>query len=128
ELDFTAYQSALLPRLALASALLLVLLTAAWGGGRLLLKRTLAPLSELEQPLAQLAAGETPALFPASRHRELAAIVTALEDTIRALRRREEHLLHLASHDPLTGLFNRHRLIGELDAEIARCAEKGRRS
>ena len=128
DLDFTAYRSALLPRLALASGVLLLLLTAAWGGGRLLLKRTLAPLSELEQPLAQLAAGETPAAFPASRHRELAAIVTALEDTMRTLRRREEHLLHLASHDPLTGLYNRHRLISEIDAELALCADKGRKS
>jgi len=128
ELDFSGYRAALLPRLALASGLLVLILTAAWGGGRLLLKRVLAPLSALEQPLARLAAGETPAEFPRSRHRELAAIVHALENTVRALQRREQHLLHLASHDPLTGLHNRHRLISELEAEIERCADRQRKS
>ena len=81
------------------------------------LRRSLAPLSNLQKPLAQLAAGDTEVEFPSlAAHRDLRAIVTALEDTIRALPTRAGHLLHLANHDPLTGLFNRHRLIAELEA------------
>jgi len=119
DLDFSSYQSAFLPRLALASAVLLVLLGASWACGRWFLKRALAPLSALQGSLARLAAGETDLKFPDSPHTELRAIVTALDDTTQALRKRERHLLHLANHDQLTGLHNRHRLIAELEAAIA---------
>ncbi|HEX6998469.1 MAG TPA: EAL domain-containing protein [Gammaproteobacteria bacterium] len=128
DLDFSVYQSAFLPRLALASGVLLLLLVGAWAGGRVLLKRALSPLAALEAPLVRLAQGEMNVTLPALRHRELRTIVATLDDTIRALRKREERLLHLANHDPLTGLYNRHRLIAELEAEIARCAAEKRRS
>ncbi len=128
DLDFSAYESVFLPRLALASGTLLLLLGVSWAGGRLFLKRALAPLSELQQPLARLAAGDMDVEFPRPKHTELQAIVGALHDTIRALQKRERHLLHLASHDPLTGLYNRHRLIAALEAEIADCAANKRRS
>jgi diguanylate cyclase (GGDEF)-like protein len=128
DLDFSSYESVFLPRLALASCVLLLLLGVSWACGRLLLKRALAPLSQLQKPLAQLAAGDMNVEFPSPKHVELQAIVTALADTIRALRKRESHLLHLANHDPLTGLHNRHRLIAALEAEIADCVAKKRRS
>jgi diguanylate cyclase (GGDEF)-like protein len=128
ELDFSGYESALWPRLAVASGLLLVLLGVSWGFGRWFLKNALAPLSELEHSLAQLAA-EAPAVrFPTSPYTELRAIVVALENTTRALQKRERRLLHLANHDQLTGLPNRHRFMTDLDAELARCAESGARS
>jgi diguanylate cyclase (GGDEF)-like protein len=128
ELDFSAYESAFLPRLAVASGVLLLLLGVSWAFGRTFLKRSLAPFSELQRSLAQLAAGETNVGFPTSPHAELRAIVTTLEDTTRALQKRERRLLHLANHDQLTGLYNRHRLIGELEAELERAAARGRRS
>jgi diguanylate cyclase (GGDEF)-like protein len=128
DIDFSAYERAFLPRLALASGALLLLLGVSWACGRWFLKRALAPLSALQQPLARLAAGDMDVQFPSSPHAELQAIVTALGDTIEALHRRERHLLHLASHDPLTGLHNRHKLIEALDAEIAECAAGKRRS
>jgi diguanylate cyclase (GGDEF)-like protein len=94
----------------------------------LFLKRALAPLSELQKPLAQLAAGDMHVEFPRAKHTELQAIIGALEDTIRVLHKREQRLLHLANHDPLTGLHNRHRLIDALEAEIAECVGTKRRS
>jgi diguanylate cyclase (GGDEF)-like protein len=128
ELDFSGYENALWPRLAIASGLLLILLGVSWGFGRWFLKNALAPLSELEHSLAQLAA-EAPAVrFPTSPYTELRAIVVALENTTRALQKRERRLLHLANHDQLTGLPNRHRFMTELDAELGRCAESGARS
>jgi diguanylate cyclase (GGDEF)-like protein len=122
DLDFSSYQSAFLPRLALASGVLLALLGISWACGRWFLKRALAPLSALQGSLARLAAGEADLRFPDSPHTELNAIVTALDNTTQALRKREQHLLHLANHDQLTGLHNRHRLIAELEAAIAASA------
>jgi hypothetical protein len=48
DLDFTAYESVFLPRLAAASAVLMIVLVLAWAGARLFLKRALAPLSALQ--------------------------------------------------------------------------------
>ncbi|HSC14081.1 MAG TPA: GGDEF domain-containing protein, partial [Gammaproteobacteria bacterium] len=128
DLDFSGYEDALWPRLAMASGILLVLLGISWACGRWFLKSALAPLSELEHSLAQLAAEAQNVRFPSSPYTELRAIVLALEDTTRALQKRERRLLHLANHDQLTGLANRHRFVAELDAEISRCAESGARS
>jgi diguanylate cyclase (GGDEF)-like protein len=128
DLDFAAYESAFLPRLAVASGVLLLLLGASWAWSRWFMKRALEPLPALQRTLAELAAGETNVTFPAARHSELRAIVTALEDTTLALQKRERRLLHLANHDQLTGLGNRHRLIAELEAEIERTAGGSSRS
>jgi diguanylate cyclase (GGDEF)-like protein len=128
DLDFSGYEDALWPRLAMASGILLVLLGISWACGRWFLKSALTPLSELEHSLAQLAAEAQNVRFPISPYTELRAIVVALEDTTRALQKRERRLLHLANHDQLTGLANRHRFVAELDAELARCAGSGARS
>jgi diguanylate cyclase (GGDEF)-like protein len=128
DLDFSAYESALWPRLAIASGILLLLLGASWACGRWFLKNALAPLSDLQRSLAQLANEEPAVHFPNSPYAELKAIVTALEDTTLALQKRERRLLHLANHDQLTGLPNRHRFVAELDAELTRCATEGARS
>jgi diguanylate cyclase (GGDEF)-like protein len=128
DIDFSAYRSPFLRRLGLASIALVALLFTSWIVGRVLLKRALGPLSELQEPLSQIAHGATHVTFPATRHKETQAIVKALDDTLLALQKREQHLLHIANHDSLTGLYSRHRLVSELDAEIASCAPKGRRS
>ncbi len=122
DLDFTVYESAFLNRLGLASIVLFLLLSVSWGIGRSVLMRALSPLSKLQIPLKQLADGDMNVKLPRARHRELQQIVGVLGDTIRALRKRERHLLHLANHDPLTGLLNRHRLMQELESEIDSCA------
>ncbi len=128
DLDFSAYENALWPRLAVASGVLLLLLGVSWAFGRWFLKGALAPLSDLEHSLAQLAAEEPAVRFPSSPYTELRTIVTALENTMHALQTRERRLLHLANHDQLTGLANRHRFVAELNAELARCATEGPRS
>ena len=128
DIDFSNYQAAFLKRLAPACVGLLALLFTSWILGRALLKRALRPLSELQAPLSQIAAGAMQVTFPAALHHETQAIVTALGDTLSALQKREQHLLHIANHDSLTGLYSRHRLVSELDAEIASCAADGTRS
>jgi diguanylate cyclase (GGDEF)-like protein len=128
DLDFSGYEDALWPRLAMASGILLLLLGISWACGRWFLKSALTPLSDLEHSLADLAAEAQTVRFPSSPYTELRAIVVALEDTTRALQKRERRLLHLANHDQLTGLANRHRFVAELDTELARCADSGARS
>jgi diguanylate cyclase (GGDEF)-like protein len=128
DLDFSAYENALWPRLAVASGVLLLLLGVSWAFGRWFLKNALAPLSDLEHSLAQLANEEQAVRFPSSPYAELRTIVTALEDTTHALQKRERRLLHLANHDQLTGLANRHRFVAELNAELSRCGNEGARS
>jgi diguanylate cyclase (GGDEF)-like protein len=128
DIDFSNYQTAFLKRLAPACVGLLALLFTSWIVGRALLKRALRPLSELQAPLLQIAEGATQVTFPAALHHETQAIVAALGDTLSALQKRERHLLHIANHDSLTGLYSRHRLVSELDAEIASCAVNGTRS
>ncbi|HEX4997560.1 MAG TPA: bifunctional diguanylate cyclase/phosphodiesterase, partial [Terriglobia bacterium] len=125
DLDFSTYQDAFLKKLGLASVALVALLFIAWLGSRALLKHALKPLSELQGPLSEIARGRMRVQFPVTRHRETQAIVAALEDTLGALEKREQHLLHLANHDPLTGLYSRHRLDSELEMELSSCAEKG---
>ena len=125
ELDFSAYQSAFLDRLMPACSALVVLILVGWLVGRRLAKRALQPLSELQQPLADIADGKVDVVFPAPRHEETQAIVTALRDTLLALQQREQHLLHLANHDSLTGLYTRYRLVSEIDAAIAACEASG---
>jgi diguanylate cyclase (GGDEF)-like protein len=128
ELDFSHYFSALTPRLAAGGAVIAVLIVAGWAGSRVLLKRALAPLEDLQQPLRQLGQGHMDVELPRPRHRELARIVRVLRETIDQLRQRERHLLHLASRDALTGLYNRYRLMQELADEIERCRDTGRSS
>jgi diguanylate cyclase (GGDEF)-like protein len=128
DLDFTPYQSAFLDKLKLASAALVILLFTSWIAGRALLTRALRALSQLQQPLSHIAEGKTQVKFPATRHKEIYAIVTVLRDTLSALEKREQHLLHIVNHDPLTGIYSRHRLASELDAEIASCTANGTQS
>jgi diguanylate cyclase (GGDEF)-like protein len=128
DIDFSTYQTAFLRRLGLSSVALMALLFTSGIVGRALLKRALRPLSELQEPLSQMAQGTTDVIFPATQHKETHAIVTALGDTLSALQKREQHLLHIANHDSLTGLYTRHRLVSELDAEIVSCAANGTRS
>jgi diguanylate cyclase (GGDEF)-like protein len=128
ELDFSAYQAEFLNRLTPACSALVVLILISWLVARRLVKGALQPLSELQQPLADIAQGKVDVVFPTPRHTETQAIVTALGDTLHALQQREQHLLHLANHDSLTGLCSRYRLVSEIDAEIATCEESGMRS
>ncbi len=128
DLDYSWYHRQFLPKLWVASLALLALLGASWIIGHRLVKRALSPLAALQEPLANLASGELEVTFPASEHAEIHSIVKALEDTTVALHERDRRLVHLAMHDSLTGLYNRHRFVTELEQEIVEIADDGHRS
>jgi diguanylate cyclase (GGDEF)-like protein len=76
--------------------------------GRILLRRALKPLSDIEAPLQRLAEGDTNFQVESSPHRELAAITNGLNTAVARIRERDAHLTHLANNDDLTGLPTRH--------------------
>lgn len=119
-LDFRGYQHRLVTSIAVGSLILGLALVPLAVVGRLVLKRALRPLSDLEKPLARLAAGETQVEVSSTGHKEIVAIHSALRTTIQALKDRDQRLRRLADYDPLTGLLNRRSFTQKLDDEIAR--------
>jgi diguanylate cyclase (GGDEF)-like protein len=83
--------------------------------GRVLLRRALQPLRDIQAPLAQLAEGATDILVGTSPHREIAAITDGLATAAARIGQRDQHLNYLANHDSLTGLPNRHSFMSLLE-------------
>lgn len=118
ELDFTLFHTRLLTNIKIAVSVLLLLLVGSGFLGRHYLMKALTAISDLQQPIAELAKGNLAVEFKPAEHREISEIVEALESTASALGERDARLLRLANHDVLTGLFNRRRLVEELKKEI----------
>ena len=118
ELDFSLFHNRLLTNIKIAISVLLLLLVVSGFLGRRYLAKALTAISDLQQPIAELAKGNLAVEFKPAEHREISEIVEALESTASALGERDARLLRLANHDGLTGLFNRRRLVEELKKEI----------
>lgn len=126
ELNFSEFHENLLKNIQLAILALLVLLVVSGFLGRMSLRRALRAISDLQQPIAELAKGNLSVKFKPAAHREISEIVEALESTATALGERDAKLLRLANHDPLTGLFNRRRFVDELEQLLSKSpASKG---
>jgi diguanylate cyclase (GGDEF)-like protein len=122
ELDFSFFHDRLVANIKIATSVLLVLLIVSGFLGRRTLRRALMAISDLQQPIAELAKGNLTVEFKPAQHREISEIVEALESTASALGERNEKLSRLANHDALTGLFNRRRFAEELRKEIQKVA------
>lgn len=118
QLDFSLFHNQLLTNIKIAISILLLLLIASGFLGRHYLAKALTAISDLQQPIAELAKGNLAVRFKPAEHREISEIVEALETTASALGERDARLLRLANHDGLTGLFNRRRMVEELKKEI----------
>ena len=127
-LDFVMFHDRLLSNIKGAILILLVLLIASALYGRRALRKALSSISDLQQPIKDLAKGNLNVKFAPAEHREISEIVEALEKTATALSERDAKLLRLANHDSLTGLFNRRRFIEELKKEIKSVKRNGHRS
>ena len=114
ELNFSEFHENLLKNIKLAILALVVLLIISGILGRMSMRRALRAISDLQQPIAELAKGNLSVKFKPAAHREISEIVEALESTATALGERDAKLLRLANHDPLTGLYNRRRFVDEL--------------
>ena len=127
-LDFILFHDRLLANIKTAVLVLLVLLMAFAMYGRYVLSKALRTISDLQQPIKELAKGNLSVKFKPAEHREIAEIVEALETTATALNERDEELLQLANHDSLTGLFNRRRFLEVLRHEITNVLRSHRAS
>ena len=122
-LDFVMFHDRLLANIRGAALILMGLLILFGLYGRRVLRRALASISDLQEPIHELAKGNLGVKFEPAEHREISDIVEALETTASALSERDAELLELANHDSLTGLFNRRRFIEEFRKEIEEVAE-----
>jgi diguanylate cyclase (GGDEF)-like protein len=91
-------------------------------------RRALKPLSELQDPLKELAKGKTDFSVRTSGHREIVAIADALNTTVSSLNERDKKLWQLANNDSLTGLMNRHKFSEMLIEEIEKVARNNFKS
>ena len=117
-LNFVLFHNQLLSNIRVAVLILVILLVIFGLFGRHALRKALASISDLQEPIRQLAKGDLTVKFEPAEHREISDIVEALETTVSALGQRDAKLLELANHDSLTGLFNRRRFVEELKQEI----------
>jgi diguanylate cyclase (GGDEF)-like protein len=124
-IDRSFHQARLARTIGLGSSITGVIFLIALFGGRRLIKKALAPLMDLQTPLARLAKGEIGVSVATRGDKEIVAIGNALNVTIGALKERDEILRKLAEHDSLTGLFNRNYFSGLLKNEILRVARDG---
>jgi diguanylate cyclase (GGDEF)-like protein len=127
-LDFIIFHDRLLGNIKFAILILLALLVAFVLFGRRALRRALASISDLQDPIQELARGNLNVKFEPAEHREISDIVEALETTATALSQRDAMLVELANHDNLTGLFNRRRFMEELNVELANISVHGHSS
>lgn len=124
-LDFSLYQDRQVAGITIGSLVLAVALLLLALAARYLLKGALKPLSDLEIPLARLAAGQTDVDVKSTGHKEIMAINDALQTTIHSLNERDKMLRHLADYDPLTDLPNRRYFTQVLEDEITRIVQCG---
>lgn len=127
-LDFSVFHDRLLGNMRDAVLVMLVLLTALGFWGRHVLRRALRSVSDLEQPIRDLALGDLDVEFKPAPHREISDVVEALETTVAALSERDARLTELANHDSLTGVFNRRRFLEELKREAISVMRHGHAS
>ena len=127
-IDSGYYKEQLVRSMAAGSMVIAVLLLLALFLGRWMIRRSLAPLTELQEPLARLARGETDVKVERAKDAEIAVISDALNATISAIAERDEALKKMAETDPLTGLVNRSFFTRALEEEIARVAAGGAES
>ncbi len=124
-IDYSKISSELDHNIFYASMLIAVLMMAAAFVMRITVHWALTPLSDLEEPLSRLAAGETNITVATSGDKEIASIGVALNTTINALRERDEALRRMVDHDSLTGLVNRAYFVERLEHEVKRIARGG---
>lgn len=122
-IDLSYYREALFRSIVHGSAIIAAIFMLALFIGYRLIRQALAPLTSLQEPLLQLAQGDTSIRVIPSGDDEIRAIGNALNTTIAAIHQRDEALRRLAEYDPLTGLANRATFMREMKEEYARLSE-----
>ncbi|MEZ5553139.1 MAG: EAL domain-containing protein [Pseudomonadales bacterium] len=124
-LDYSAYDRGLMSGIVTGSAFLMLAFLLLLLAGRVLLRRAVQPLADLQKPLERMARGELDLSIPESPHREIAAISEALQTAAEKIRERDRHLRRLANFDPLTGLASRHHFLELLAGRLEQGEKNG---
>ncbi len=127
-MDLGHYREYLIKLLGIGSVVIALMILLSLIFGRYMIKKALAPLTNLQEPLARLARGDIDVLVESSGDEEIIAISNALNTTISALKQRDRVLREMADHDSLTGLVNRAYFIQQVDDELLRIAHGSRSS
>jgi diguanylate cyclase (GGDEF)-like protein len=127
-IDSGYYKEQMVRSMASGSLIIAALLLLALFFGSRMIRRALAPLTELQVPLARLARGEIDVNVERAKDVEIAVISDALNTTISALKQRDEMLRKMAESDPLTGLVNRSYFARALEEEIEHVTRDGAES
>ncbi|RDH84937.1 MAG: hypothetical protein DIZ80_05595 [endosymbiont of Galathealinum brachiosum] len=123
-LDFSDYKNKLKKNIFIGSVAVAILFLVAAFFGRILIKRSLRPLTKMKKPLEQLARGEIDVHVDGEGDEEIVAIANALNTTIEALKSRDEELRKMANYDSLTGLLNKHNFNIQLKREVQRTIDE----
>jgi len=108
-------------RLRNVTALIVALLFAAVGAlGYFLGLLIVRPLDRLTQGAAKVAAGDLEVDLPVVTGGEVGYLTTVFNNMVARLRETHQELERLSATDPLTGLFNRRRMMEALDHEVRR--------
>ena len=122
-LDFGVHRKQLIKNISLGSLVIAVLFLLAAFVGRILIKKSLRPLTNLRKPLIKLAKGDIDVHVKSEGDDEIVAIANALNTTIKALKGRDKELRQLANYDSLTGLLNKSNFNILLEKELERISE-----
>jgi diguanylate cyclase (GGDEF)-like protein len=110
-LDYSRYDQDLLGSILIGSAFVAVAFLLLLLAGRVMLRRAVQPLADMQGPLRRMAEGDLDIQVPTSQHQEIAAITRALETAATSIRERDQHLRRIANVDKLTGLPSRHHFM-----------------
>lgn len=122
-LDFGMYRAQLIKNISLGSIVIAGLFMLAALVGRMIIKKSLRPLTNLRKPLIKLAKGDIDVHVKSEGDDEIVAIANALNTTIKALKGRDKELRQLANYDSLTGLLNKSNFNILLEKELERTVE-----
>jgi len=117
-LDYGAYDRDLITGVSTGTAVVALAFLLLMLAGRMALRKAIAPLVDMQQPLDRIAQGDLDVVVPGSPHREIAAVGEALETALTKIRERDAHLTQLANFDPLTGLTARYHFMEELGVRL----------
>ena len=123
-LNFKAHQQQLSRSMLLGSAIIAAVFLVLLIIGRLAIKKSLSPLTQLQEPLMRLANGEEYVQVDVKGDEEIVTICNAFNATMNALKSRDEELNRLANHDSLTSLANRHSFTKSLEREVDRIVDE----
>jgi diguanylate cyclase (GGDEF)-like protein len=90
--------------------LLSLALIVAFGGAVLIARSVARPVEELARATRRIEAGDYTPVAPLGQNDEIGQLGVALGSMARAIREREEHIRHQATHDAVTGQLNRSAL------------------